>query len=295
MKIYTFINFDRNYAVDKRSQIVGTEPEIPYLNFDNKVTIAKAGTGDNAYIYGGPLTNNKEIRGTIPKGKSSFRIKGAIPDPPYFFAYSLKSALEEIGIYSDRILREEVRIDGLKEITHIFSPSLERIAYMSNIESNNLYAESLFKTMAKVKYGSDRTKLSIQLIKEIASSYSIDPDQFKAVDGSGLSRLNKISSAFMAKYLCKISKDVGLQDLLKLMGRPGKGGTLENIHFNKAISNDIWIKTGSMGSVQSYSGFIKSKSDNWYSFCIMANDFNVRNSQIRSKFNDFLEDLHEEL
>ena len=75
------------------AQVLHTEPSIPFLQFINEMKTGKTGSGDNGYIYGTHHTFVKYLRGTIPAGKKAFAIKGAIPDPAFFAAYTLHHAL----------------------------------------------------------------------------------------------------------------------------------------------------------------------------------------------------------
>ena len=290
-----FLNFDRNKDLNALSELVSIDPPIPYLSFVNKVRVAKSNTGDNAYVFGGPWNHVKELRGTIPQGKSLFKIKGALPDPPYYFAFILKQYLESQEIQVDSIRKKKCSTENLELIKVIHSPTLERIAYMSNIESNNLYAETLFKMLGKHKFNSDKAALSKAAIDQMASEFGLKKNQIKMADGCGLSRRNKMSSSFMSSFLDNMAEILGLENVCKLLPRPGSKGTAKHINIKEDIASNIWIKTGSMSGVQSYSGYIRTKSKNWYSFCLIANDFNKSNSQVRSEFNDFLISIYQEL
>ena len=97
------------------------EPHIPDLAFENDVRIGKAYTGDNAFIFGGPYTNIKKVTGTLPKGKSLYKIRGSMPDPPHFFTFSLKKELEKNNMGSDTVftlLQPDQYKNARKEISN---------------------------------------------------------------------------------------------------------------------------------------------------------------------------------
>jgi len=64
----------------KATQITKIYPEIPNLKIQNEVLSSNI-RSDEAYIYGAPYTYKRIVRGTIPKNKADFIVKGAIPDP----------------------------------------------------------------------------------------------------------------------------------------------------------------------------------------------------------------------
>ncbi|GAG80932.1 unnamed protein product, partial [marine sediment metagenome] len=84
-----YINFKQSLKLGAQPKIESTKPSIPNLLLINEVQSAETNSGDNAYIFGSPYSYTRFIRGTIPIGKSTFTIKGAIPDPPFFAAHKL--------------------------------------------------------------------------------------------------------------------------------------------------------------------------------------------------------------
>ena len=282
------ICFDTNDKIGKVANVVSTDPQMEDLIFDNKVRIAGSYTGDNAYVYGSVHGAKREIRGTVPQTKGSFRIKAALPNPSAFFCRLLHDNLlnNDISIHNELISSVSKKL-----ISDIPSPPLERIAYMCNKESNNLYAESLLKTVAVNNNLTGNAKNGIKQIIKLLESYKIDKNQIDIKDGSGLSRSNYISPESMASFLSAISKDLGSQFIRKLISQPGEKGTLQNIMKGKSNMNKFWIKTGSMGNIQTYSGYMEGKSGELYSFCLMCNGSSASNSSIRRAFDTYLSEM----
>ena len=52
-----------------------------------------------AYVFGSPLDNNREIRGTIPKNRKAFTIKAAVQHPEELLAKDFMSRLAEAGVF----------------------------------------------------------------------------------------------------------------------------------------------------------------------------------------------------
>ena len=118
--------------------------------------------------------------------------------------------------------------------------------------------------------------------------YSVSIDEYRAIDACGLSRQNYISPALMTSFISEISNDLDRDMVCKLLAQPGNKGTAENLFKGQDIRNRIWMKTGSMASIQSYSGLMLSESGQWYAFCLIANAFDKPNYIIRDKFEQFL-------
>src|ERR1035437_2840783 len=94
---------DDQYSIWFKSEKKGDTASIlkitPYIpNFRINNYVLAAGTEDEAYIYGVPFSDFHYVNGTIPPHKSSFEVKGSLPDPPYLLAFQLRQALEQEGI-----------------------------------------------------------------------------------------------------------------------------------------------------------------------------------------------------
>ncbi len=286
------IYFNTKDKIGSTPKITKIFPTIPGLEIKNEISLSDPNSGDQAYVFGGPENYNQTIKGTLPIGHGQFSIKAAIPNPPLFFAEMMYSLLNDSGIGSFGFKLTTEYKDKLHLLCTIESPKLERIVYMSNVESNNLYSEALLKTIAKNKNRKSNPQDGLDEIKCLMKAYKLNTKDYKAVDGSGLSRQNFISAALMAEFLSKISTDLGPQKIAKLMAQPGQKGTLSHVMKNSKDTNAFRIKTGSMKAVQSYSGLVKSKDDQWFSFCLMANGFDCSNSLVRKKFDHFLTEIY---
>ncbi|MFZ9848215.1 MAG: D-alanyl-D-alanine carboxypeptidase/D-alanyl-D-alanine endopeptidase, partial [Flavobacteriales bacterium] len=143
--------FDNQYTVvfktgkvDSISEIKSVEPFIPYLQLKNNV-LASNKSGDNSYILGGPNEYIKQIEGTLPANQNTFEVKGSIPNPSLFLAYTLLEELKKAGInvsgtYASHL---EKNISASKTFYTQLSPSLSEIAKITNKYSINFFAECI--------------------------------------------------------------------------------------------------------------------------------------------------------
>ncbi|MGA0283575.1 MAG: D-alanyl-D-alanine carboxypeptidase/D-alanyl-D-alanine endopeptidase [Saprospiraceae bacterium] len=287
-----YIHFDTRDKIGKKAKLVSYNPVIDNLSIQSEVLVAGTHTGDQAYVFGGPDIYTLKIKGSLASGRKDFRIKAAIPNPGLFFMSRLKAQLEEAGITSGNIqLSSDNSNKDLKNILTLNSPSLERIVYMSNLESNNLYTEALLWALATDRSRNGKYEQGIKRIEDMLKRLDLSVSEYRAVDACGLSRQNYISSSLMTGFLKEMIALQGESQILKLMAQPGDMGTAENLFTTRKDKKSIWLKTGSMSSVQSYSGYIKSKNGKLYAYCLMANGFSAGNRQIRNIFEEFLNTL----
>ena len=139
--------FKQNQTIGKKPAIKSLQPEVPYLNFVNEVKNDHKFSGDNAYIYCAPKSQRAFIRGTIPVGSGTFKIKGSIPDPAQFFGIHLQEKLKRNNIQHKGIIRvisQPTDRSTLTKLYNHFSPPLSEICKHINLESRNMYCEVWF-------------------------------------------------------------------------------------------------------------------------------------------------------
>ncbi len=289
------ISFSKRAKVGNRPNLTGFGPKIPGLKLSNELVVDSAGTGDNAYIFGGPYNYQKRIVGSIPAGKGTFSIKGSIPDPPLFMAYHVYKRLEKDGIQSQGYETQyEPKRQKRKLIYSIDSPPLYKIARRANLESNNLYCEALLKSIATKQAKGGSGGVGIYLLKKFLGKLKINTESLHMEDGSGLSARNNINSMLLASFLQKYAVKEGndINDIIKYLPSAGVSGTLSKMFRNSSARGKVWAKTGTMDRVQSYAGYIKTKTGKWVSFSIIVNGFSVKQKKMRSKLERIMTDIY---
>ncbi len=289
------IYFDGRTVVGRRPRLKSYYPAVPDLSFSNELAVDSAGTGDNAYIFGGPYNYTKRIVGTIPAGEGVFSIKGSIPDPPYFLAYHVFKELERSKIAAEGF---KVNFDLSKKIPertiiHEFrSPALADIVKRNNLESNNLYSEALLKTLGLKVRRTGSGQLGISAIKRYLRKLDVDYGGLNMEDGSGLSARNYVTSYTLAEFLRKYALKNGIDQATLYLPRGGVSGTIRSMFAKSEASGKIWAKSGSMKDIMSYTGYVKAKSGQWRSFSIMFNAYNVHNKTIRTKMEKLMKEIY---
>lgn len=285
------------------TKFLKTVPDIPYLSIDNQVFTAESYSGDNAYIYAAPYTDKITIRGTIPSGKRQFVIKGSNPDPAYFCAYYLHTLLINSGF---QVSGNPVTVKQLKQIKRYFvkkrtiiynktSEPLHYIITQTNHKSVNLFAETILKTIGKHVSDTmcnDLRKAAEQYITTFWSKKGINLDGFEMVDGSGLSRLNVLTTEQQVQILSQIVKDsIHFDDFYTSLPVIGVSGTVAGMCRNKPAQGKIRAKSGSLHRVKAYTGYAKNKNNDIIAFSFIANNFTCSSARIRLKFENLMNEM----
>lgn len=286
-----YLRFRQQSSLEAIPPVVEVEPDVPGLKFQNEVTSARRGSGDNAYIYGAPYTYQRYLRGTIPVGQGLFTIKGAIPDPPLFAAQQLQAVLESVGIVCLRppasIRRlpasEQNHGDRTTLYTHQ-SPPLSAIVDRTNMKSVNLYAEALLRAVGQARKGDGSAEAGLEATYEYWEQRGLPIAGVQLYDGSGMAPRNVLPPAFFCRLLSAMYQDEQLRmpfwDSLPLAGR---SGSLKNSLRGTAAEGNLRAKSGSLEKVRAYSGYVTRSDGQVLTFSIILNNYEGSGANARRK------------
>ncbi|WP_436414761.1 D-alanyl-D-alanine carboxypeptidase/D-alanyl-D-alanine endopeptidase [Petrimonas sp.] len=289
-----FNTSDRNAS----PRILRTEPEMKKMQFSNFLTLNTSGS-DNGYIYGVPFSYERTIRGNIPGGRTEFSIKGDIPDPGLFLGETLADYLTRSGIKIGRV--ETARVDYIArnpvtykigKVVHTqTSRPMKDILQEVNVKSNNHYAEHLLRIIGRTQNAdiySDPLQAGIDYVKKFWEQQGVSTTSLTLYDGSGLAPQNAFSPAFLNEIIVYMySKSKNSKVFFDSLPKAGRDGTLRNFLRGTKYEGKISAKSGSIGGVQCYSGYLID-GNKQYAFTVMVNKFNGTRSQVRSAIEKFL-------
>jgi D-alanyl-D-alanine carboxypeptidase/D-alanyl-D-alanine-endopeptidase (penicillin-binding protein 4) len=283
--------YDNMFRIHLRSGESGTAPvitarvpEIPGLTVTSHLTAA--GTTDRGYVYSVPYSESAYIIGTIPPNRDDFVLKASIPDPPLLAAIHLFNALKEAGteitgrastVREEAISNVTPARETDKLICTTFSPPLIELINTTNRESINLFAENILRGIEladgipEVAVAPDS---AIKALYRYLEDNGIESSSLFMDDGSGLSRYNALSAAFITELLCHI-KGSGRYGELFYSSLPaaGRDGTLKAWFRDPVFTGRMVAKSGTSTRIRNYAGFIKTLSGKEYAFAVLVNNY----------------------
>ncbi|MGD9929508.1 MAG: D-alanyl-D-alanine carboxypeptidase/D-alanyl-D-alanine-endopeptidase [Mangrovibacterium sp.] len=279
----------------KTTKFLSTKPHIPGLELDNRVLSADD-PRDQAYVFGGPMTNQRTIRGTIPKGKADFVVKASIPNPPYLLGWQLKNKLTEAGIQvrgevDVKLKAETKEEERLKVITKTVSPPLSDIVSVTNHESVNLFAEHLLKHLAYLKTGQGSTKEGIEVVTYFWKEKGIDTHGLYLADGSGLSHFNAMTAEQMVQVLHYMKTESAAGSYLFQSLPTVPNGTLWYFRPELFPRNTLLAKSGSMTRVRCFAGQLTTITGRELLFAVFVNNFSCTQRQAIQAIEELLAEL----
>ena len=282
--VYGISVFDNMYRIYLQSfepggktSILYTDPMINHLQLRNEIK-ASRDLSDEAAVSGLPFSNEMRLYGTIPANKSSFVVKGAIPDPGLFLANYLHDYLQKNGIFIEgqatTYRLNPVSPSEEKELEVVRSVDLASIIQGINVRSDNLYAEHIYKVL---------TVLDSIDISKYWQEKGLDSSALFMVDGSGISPKNALSAGFLVDLLIYMNEQSGKSSIFRQsLPLAGKEGTVASFLKNTFLSGKARLKSGSMSNVQSYSGYIESKGRQ-YAIALIVNNFTGKRADLRKE------------
>ena len=142
-----------------------------------------------------------------------------------------------------------------RKIYTINSASMNSLLSLSNSESHNFTAEILLKNSAKTW----DTNLAVIKMEQWLSSENIPLEGFSIRDGSGLSRLNRITSNGISNLLYKMKTHRNFNEYLGSMSIIGVRGTLSNFPNNGSLDGKFYGKSGTLTGVRTISGYLRDR------------------------------------
>lgn len=218
------------------------------------------GTGSHAFNYANNVVN-----------------KAAVENPGAIFAKNLKTKLQEKGIPVEATYIAPGKRTRL--LDHA-SPSVDEIMRSCMMRSDNLFAECMIRTYGKLSGGDGSTADAAKRETGYLKSKGYPMEGVNIVDGSGLSRQNRVTADFMAAMLQNMSKDVNYASFFPLAGQEG---TMKKFLAGTVLDSYIAMKTGSMNGIQCYAGY--KLNDNYeptHVIVIIMNDLKDRDKAKRT-------------
>ncbi len=284
------IYFQSPSVSGKLTTVIKTVPEIPDLQIVNEV-VSSNKRRDEAFVFAAPYSYFHIIRGSIPKARKSFRIKGAIPDPALYLAQYLETKLAEYNIVcskkatSVRLLKLNGQFSNeAKHTLHtLYSPDIKSIINITNKKSINLFAEHFLNEIGYKLKNDGSNSAGRRAVLEFWQSKGMDIDGMHIYDGSGLSRSDAITARqliFMLKYMRKSKNFKAFYNSLPVAG---KSGTLRYIGRKTSAEGRIHAKSGSIGLVRAYAGYVNCKTGKNLIFSMNIANYNCSSRNARKK------------
>ena len=231
-------------------ELISNVKENKIINFniveiDSKLYWPNGWTNtDKLYEYGSPITS-LAIESNHNKNYDIYALKN-------FIKNYLKNKFPNSKINIEFFDSEKTfYLKNIKEINKVYSTPILSLLTLTNSESHNFTAESLFKNASNTWNDNNYIKL-----KRWLENKGLPATNAYFADASGLSRKNKITSKLVVLFLDKMRYFNDFKAYQSTLSITGVRGTLAKRFVNSELSGKFFGKTGTLSNVFALSGYL---------------------------------------
>ena len=271
---------------------ISFEPAIEYYAVDNRV-LTVAGEKEARIRFTRQLGSRQLLLwGTIPLAGATAHETVAVDDPAMFAACALYDALARRGvaIRGRPVARHRSTsddpwpVEGDVIATRMSPPMVEMLQVIEKV-SQNLHAELMLREVARVTRGTGTRESGLQELAAWLASIGIKTEEWRAEDGSGLSRNDQVSPRAVTRLLSHMAASKNGAAWLSLLPVGGEDGTLANRLCcvpDASAAKQVRAKTGTLTRAVALSGYADSRTRGRLAFSILVNNFAAPQAEVRS-------------
>ncbi len=267
---------------------VGTTREI---SPSNEKLIVKKGNNfsiEKKYFYVSPYMNQMVY---ADKYEGDGVLTTKLPDAPAYLANSFRATLVKSGVaVTGKVIPKmtDGNPESRKLVANYQSPTLGDIVYYTNQRSDNSLAEALLKTVGFQKLGDQTSESGRNVVTSHLKDISFDLEGLNYMDGSGLSRSNKVTPISQVKYLTSLMDEKYYKTYLASLPIGGQSGTLKRM-FIETGNGQIFAKTGTLNKVKTLAGYMKTNTGKTLVFSLLVNNYSGSVDMVKKKMEKILE------
>lgn len=255
------------------SALVSTYPAVSHIDISNTLSVQEK--SKNQPVMDLLPDNGREVmvvKGTARPGYTS-SFPRAINLPVEYFTHSLLDMIEQRGVKVNRELELGTVPAKARRIASHDSQHLRDVVRVLNMYSNNVMAEMLLRHVGGASEGwPGNTEKGLTGVKKFLEEIGCEASGFAMVDGSGLSRGNRVTGALTADMLTRMYQqfDIGPEFMVSL-GVSGAEGTLRKRMAADPSYRMVRGKTGTVAGVTSLAGYLETKGKRRLAYAIFMN------------------------
>ncbi|HET9401698.1 MAG TPA: D-alanyl-D-alanine carboxypeptidase/D-alanyl-D-alanine-endopeptidase [Candidatus Acidoferrales bacterium] len=257
------------------------------FQFRNEMTTGARGSKPDLRVERNPDSMEFVLSGAIPADAQARSIGLANPAPAEYAAALLKQILEARGVkvYGKAIAQHGATVattsasaccapSGLPSnvlVDHVSLPLAEAARVVAKV-SQNLHAEMLMRDASREKTGDPTSDAAVKFAEDFRKGIGITEDDVLMSDASGLSRRDLVTPQSVATLLRWADQQSWRDAFHTALPIAGEDGTLSERMLNTLAADHVWAKTGTLGHVESLSGYATSASGQRLVFSFFANN-----------------------
>ncbi len=275
-------NTSFKFSVQDGKVLVNQEFELPDIQIINQMKLRKNGCGDwrNHFAY----TVQQKNGGAVVTFTGSYSQEceerylelSVLSDTQYAF-YTFKKLWAQLGGQFNGSLQNASVPLTAQKVTTQYSEPLSQVMHDINKWSNNLMARQLMLTVG-LEFGEVMPvteKSAATAIQAVLTRKGLFFDELVLENGSGLSRVERISAEHLAQLLVRAFKSPVMPDFMASLPILGLDGTTKKRLVDTTLQGRAQLKTGSLNGVTTIAGYLLDANLRRYAVVFLINHANA--------------------
>ena len=283
----------RSGAVGSIAEVQYTVPEVPGVQFDNHIRCTST-MHDGAFVHGAAYSYTRYLTGSVPSNQGSFGVQGDLPNPGLLLVQHFSERLESAGIVlqAEPTYRSEADRTSRTLLYTWQSAPLKDIIMETNTHSNNLFAESIFRTFAANYTTPCTIHNSADFEKDFWSRRGVNLRSARIVDGCGLAPQDALSAEMLVQLLTYMYRSKNRDAFYASLPVSGQSGTLRSLLPGTELEGRVHAKSGTIAATKNFAGYIELPNGKTWVFAVMVSFGNGKSKDIQRVIGNYLLDLY---
>lgn len=260
---------------DGKRTALAFRPAITGVDVVNEVKLVAGSRSARIRVTQDSVAGRMKVTGWIGTKSAERDFRVVVENPELFAAGALRAALESEGVTVDGPVKMGQARDSATPVASLNSPTLGRIIEQMNGESNNHFAELLFRNVSRSagQHGSAEGANTL-LGRFLSEKVHVATDAVFAADGSGLSTLDRVTPRAMVQLLGYARQASWGSVLESSLPVAGETETLRRRMRSTAAMGNLHAKTGTTNDVASLGGYVTAANGENLVFSVIYNGGN---------------------
>jgi serine-type D-Ala-D-Ala carboxypeptidase/endopeptidase (penicillin-binding protein 4) len=262
---------------------VYAEPALPGLEILNTLKLGAGSCPDGNRAFRDVIQAQFQSRpprasfsGTYPLMCGERELNVALHEPQDYVAAMIRQLWGEMGgTWSGNVREGTVSASARLVYVHESEP-LAEIVRDINKYSNNVMARQLFLTVGGELAGPPaRAEEAARVIREWLTAKKIDAPEVVLENGSGLSRLERISAQHLGALLLAAWRSPVMSEFVSSLPVAAADGTMRKRLKGERVAGSAHIKTGLLSDARAIAGYVLDRQGRRQAVVMIANHANA--------------------
>ncbi|MGV3628251.1 MAG: D-alanyl-D-alanine carboxypeptidase/D-alanyl-D-alanine endopeptidase [Betaproteobacteria bacterium] len=266
-----------------RTVRIVVEPPLPQVQIINNLKLTEGACGDwynrmRPAVQGNADTARYTFSGSYALSCGEQGYSSSVLGHRQYVGALFTQLWQELGGTITGVVRENATPPQARLLVSAPSESMAEIVRDINKYSNNVMARQLYLTLGS--NGTPATSASsYAVVRNWLASRNLDMPELVMENGSGLSRIERISARHLGELLLSAWASPVMPELMASLPVAAVDGTMRRRLKNSQIAGQAHIKTGSLSGVRSIAGYVLDAQGNRAVVVFMVNHANAYNAQ----------------